>query len=68
MPSVVFGRHACSFLFLFRPWQDQQFPDAPVDMLFNGGQAFLRQVDGWVPGEAEADRAAKLAAQSVRTN
>ena len=62
MPSVVFGRHVCSFLFLFHPREGQQFPDAPVDMLFNGGQTFLRQVDGRVPGEAKADQAAKLVA------
>ena len=31
-------------------------------MLFYGGQALLRQVDGRVPGEAETDQAAKLVA------
>jgi len=49
-------------LFPFRPREGQQFPDAPVDVLLYGSQTLLWQVDGRVPGEAEADQAAKLAA------
>ena len=62
MSSVVFGRHACSFLFLLRPREGQQFPHTLLDVLLYGGQTLLRQVDGRVPGEAEADQAANLVA------
>ena len=47
---------------ILRPGQRQQFPDAVVEVGFDGLQAVLREVEGGVPGEAKADQPAELIA------
>ena len=49
-------------LFFLCPREGQQFPDAQVDLLLDGCQALLRQVDRGMPGKAEADQTAELVA------